>query len=1001
MAGHRGHCRHGRPWPWALLLAAFVSGGTASGSGFEFGRPVVHAAGASELERLAAREVRRYLYLRTGRLLPVESATATGAGATRAAVVVGRQDRPLVQSLLAAGGLPALGEQEFWLRTVKPKRERIWVLAGGSDPATLHAAYRFAEHLGVRFHLHGDVVPDAPLTTVPMLNERPSPVFALRGLVPFHDFPEGPDWWNRDDYQAVLGQMAKLRLNFLGLHTYLDAAPHAEPTVWIGPESEFTTGGRVVASYPASYNNTLRHEAIGMNWGYSAKPTGAYTHGAALLFDRDGFGADCLLGHLPVPREPADCDAVFNATGEMLREACGLARRLGVRTCVGTEVPLRLPGALQARLRAAGRDPADPAVIQSIYEGMFRRIAALHPLDYYWFWTPEQWTWSGVPEAEVARVVADLKLAVAAHAAVRPPFQLATCGWVLGPAQDRTRFDRALPPEVASSALNREMGWARVDRAFAALRSRNTWAVPWLEDDPGLTAPQLWAGRLRRDAADAAAYGCDGLFGLHWRTRSLAPNLAALAQAGWSLDGWAPPDGAPKAGGPDGGESAAFDAPVADTEDDPLYQTLRVNLLAYRLPLANGAYRVTLKFCEPRYPEAGRRLFDVRLQDQPVLEGLDIAGRVGPNRALDLTFENVAVTQGWLEIAFDPLLDYPCIAALDIAGPEGRLRINCGGSAYADYVADPPVLEVRSRDAPAGDLYQDWTRHEFGPEVAEAAAAIFTALDGRMPRPCQWTDGPGGLRPDPRPWDEVRPAYAFVERFAALHSRVTGTGAQARFGYWLATFRYLEAMARVRCTWGRYEAALDPLVDLVDPGEVRARARAGLLPVRRELVADVAAVYTNLLATVSTPGELGTVANWESHILPLLLGWPGRQLEQILGEELPAEARPSLAYHGPTRVIVPTVRTSYEPAEVLSLRVLVLSEKPPPEIHLRWRPLGRGAFLPVPLQLVARGVYTVTFPTEATAGPDFEYYLEVDAGGGGPVRFPVTAPGLNQTMVRR
>ena len=45
------------------------------------------------------------------------------------------------------------------------------------------------------------------------------PLFALRGIQPFHDFPEGPDWWNRDQYLAMIGQLPKLRMNFFGLHT--------------------------------------------------------------------------------------------------------------------------------------------------------------------------------------------------------------------------------------------------------------------------------------------------------------------------------------------------------------------------------------------------------------------------------------------------------------------------------------------------------------------------------------------------------------------------------------------------------------------------------------------------------------------------------------------------------------------------------------------------------------------------------------------------------------
>ena len=114
-----------------------------------------------------------------------------------------------------------------------------------------------------------------------------------------------------------------------------------------------------------------------------------------------------------------------------------------------------------------------------------------------------------------------------------PLITLATCGWVLGPPSLRTLFDERLPKSVALSCINREVGKAPVDPGFARIEGRSLWAIPWMEDDPALTSPQLWAGRMRRDAADALRYGCDGLLGIHWRTRVLSANVLALARAAW------------------------------------------------------------------------------------------------------------------------------------------------------------------------------------------------------------------------------------------------------------------------------------------------------------------------------------------------------------------------------------------------------------------------------------------------------------------------------------
>ena len=179
---------------------------------------------------------------------------------------------------------------------------------------------------------------------------------------------------------------------------------------------------------------------------------------------------------------------------------------------------------------------------ERIYEGIFKRINMTHPLDFYWFWTPEGWTWSGTSKKDVDNTIRDFKAAIKALEVVKPGFNLATCGWVLGPANDRALFDNYLPKNIAFSCINRNLGWEPVDSAFVRINDREKWAIPWMEDDPGLSIPQFWVGRMRRDAADAYAYGCNGYFGIHWRTRELSMNVSALAKAAWEQP-WNPEKG--------------------------------------------------------------------------------------------------------------------------------------------------------------------------------------------------------------------------------------------------------------------------------------------------------------------------------------------------------------------------------------------------------------------------------------------------------------------------
>lgn len=997
--------------------------GWAAGGGIEKHPSVVHSDDAKSLVQFAAREARRYVYVRTGDLLaikPVE-ASATPDLPPGDAIVIGTGTSPLIQTLagspLLRGAFATLEADAYRLKTVRWHGHTVLLIAGGTDTSTLYGVYQFAEHLGMRFYLHGDVAPDARLTSsaaLPWIDERHAPIFDLRGIQPFHDFPEGPDWWNLQDYKAILAQLPKLRMNFFGLHTYPENAPNAEPTVWIGPPSEIGTNGegKVKSSYPSSYQNTLRG-----NWGYTTRKTSAFSFGAAELFEDDAYGADVMRGLCPQPSTPEDSNRVFNDTGAMLKRAFTWARGLGIKTCVGTETPLTIPALVAQRLTAIGKNPKDPAVIQELYEGIFNRVVAAYPLDYYWFWTPEGWTWEGTKPEQIAATRTDLNAAIEAWRRVKPGFQLATCGWVLGPVQDRSMFDKFLPKEIAVSCINREVGKTPVDRAFSDVRGRGKWAIPWMEDDPGLTMPQLWVGRMRQDAADARRYGCDGLLGIHWRTRALAPNVLALARAAWDQSPWnqtlgteEPQDRRPAIAGPRGGTPAAFPGhEIADTDQDPIYRTVRYNLGGYRLAATNGPASVRLMFCEPHYQAAGKRVFDVAIQGRTVITNLDIFATVGADKALDFRYANVNVTNGWLDIEFTPRVEFPSIAGIELKDASGKeTRIDCGGPGWGNFAPDMPGVEVPThRFAPTRDFYLDWATAEFGSEIARQAAEILESVDGKLPRPADWVDGPGGIRPDEHPWGSVAKDYAFVETFEALRSKVKGPSQKERFDYWARTFRYLRTMARVNCAWGAYNIALREVKALPDGTPRRNSARARLIPLRREIVRLANDVYQDLLATVSNQGELGTIANWDQHLMPSLLYNPADELAALLGTAVPADAMPTTgttaasAYQGPARIILPTLPTARDYTDDLQIKVILLGFPADPKAALLYRKLGTGKYTAVPLQHVARSVYRAVVPSsELDANDDIEFYVEAMPEGatGVPLRNPVTAPRLGHTM---
>ncbi len=331
------------------------------------------------------------------------------------------------------------------------------------------------------------------------------------------------------------------------------------------------------------------------------------------------------------------------------------------------------------------------------------------------------------------------------------------------------------------------------------------------------------------------------------------------------------------------------------------------------------------------------------------------------------------------------------------AKPYSR-KINCGGPVFQDYQADLPPTgpAAKPRYLPVDDFYADWARWQFGAKVAAQAAAIFTRLDGHLPRPADWVTGPGSITPDPRPWDQVQKEYAFVDEMEALRPLVEGPGSLERYHYWLDNFRYLRSIAAVRCVWAQFNAAMEKVKAEKNPDAQKRLAHDLALPIRKELVAAFAELHRHLLATVSNPGEMGNVCNWQQQTMPALLTAPGRELAKLLGADLPADAMPSKQYAGPPRVFVREVRSGIVAGETLKLTVIVMGSKPESP-KLLWRPLGKGKFASVPLEHAARGVYTVTLPA-AAAKDDFEYYIQV-AVGGQTIQFPPAGAVMPQTVV--
>jgi hypothetical protein len=91
---------------------------------------------------------------------------------------------------------------------------------------------------------------------------------------------------------------------------------------------------------------------------------------------------------------------------------------------------------------------------------------------------------------------------------------------------------------------------------------------------------------------------------------------------------------------------------ISNTDEDIIYQSKRFNLVGYKIRIPNGNYNIKLMFAENDYDSEDKRIFDVYLEQNLVIENLDIYQQAGKNSALIKEFTDVQVNDEVLDIQF-------------------------------------------------------------------------------------------------------------------------------------------------------------------------------------------------------------------------------------------------------------------------------------------------------------------------------------------------------------
>ncbi|MET0499045.1 MAG: malectin domain-containing carbohydrate-binding protein [Steroidobacteraceae bacterium] len=123
------------------------------------------------------------------------------------------------------------------------------------------------------------------------------------------------------------------------------------------------------------------------------------------------------------------------------------------------------------------------------------------------------------------------------------------------------------------------------------------------------------------------------------------------------------------------GEPSLSTTPIAGTDDDSLFQSIRWDdspapELRYDYVLPNGIYRVNLYFAEanPKTAYVGARVFDVDIQGYQRFDNVDVFAEAGGIQRALIKSTTVTVSNGRLDILFRHQVKNPIVSAIEIVG---------------------------------------------------------------------------------------------------------------------------------------------------------------------------------------------------------------------------------------------------------------------------------------------------------------------------------------------
>src|SRR4051812_32369909 len=115
-----------------------------------------------------------------------------------------------------------------------------------------------------------------------------------------------------------------------------------------------------------------------------------------------------------------------------------------------------------------------------------------------------------------------------------------------------------------------------------------------------------------------------------------------------------------------GGKVSSTTSPVQNTTKTHVAQTDRYAMSAYRIPVVNGKYAVTLLEAETYFSAPNKRVFSVTAEGHTVAKNVDVFALAGgKNKAYWIKF-TTTVTDGKLDLGFSASVNYAKVNGISV-----------------------------------------------------------------------------------------------------------------------------------------------------------------------------------------------------------------------------------------------------------------------------------------------------------------------------------------------